>query len=160
MRTTLAIDENIAKEFSKIVKEKNKVIFSATNSAIQLATELLKDGIELEDAILFWRLFKVFGLVDTLPIPGSLNEILLNRLYHHEKEELYKIFYETGKEIALKFKIYFADLITLLSLSNSLIKFFPLKKFEFTKLDNKKDIKLFSRSRTVSCSYELFIILY
>jgi hypothetical protein len=143
MRTTLAVDENIAKEFSKIVKEKNKVIFSVTNSSIQLATELLKDDIEIEDAILFWRLFKMMGMVDTLPIPGSLNETLLNRLYKHEKDALYKIFYETGKEIALKFKIYFNDLVSLLTLTGSLIKFFPLKKFEFTKLDvNKKKYKI------------------
>jgi len=138
VRTTLAVDENIAKEFSKIVKEKNKVIYAVTNQAINLTIELLKEDVNPDDALMFWRLFKMIAMVDAILIPGSLNETILNKLYSYEKDKVYKIFYDTGREIALKFKVYFPDLSSLLNILNILIRFFPLKKFDLIKKEEKK----------------------
>jgi hypothetical protein len=137
IRTTLAVDEKIAKEFSKIVKEKSKVIFSVTNSAIQLTTELLKDDVDPEEVHMYWQIFKLMGLIDVIPLPGTLNEKILNTFYNYEKEKVYELFYETGKEVANKFKIYMSDLIQILNAVKNIAKFFPLRKIEFSKVTDK-----------------------
>jgi len=137
IRTTLAVDEKIAKEFSKVVKEKSKVIFSVTNTAIQLTTEFLKDGVDPEEVYTYWQIFKLMGLIDIIPIPSTLNETLLNKLYSYEKEKLYDFFLETGKEVANKFKVYMSDLVQILNVVKNLVKFFPLRKIEFTKTTDK-----------------------
>lgn len=137
MRTTLAVDEKIAKNFSEIVKKKNMVIYSVTNSAITLATELLKEDIDPEEALLFLRLMKVMDAVDVIPIPGYLNENLLNKLYGVEKEKLYDTFYNTGKEISMVFKAFIYDLMDVIKLARVLVKFFPLKKIEIEEKNSK-----------------------
>lgn len=137
IRTTLAVDEKIAKEFSKVVKEKSKVIFSVTNSAIQLTTELLRDGVDPEEVHTYWQIFKLMGVIDVIPIPGTLNENILNRLYNYEKDKVYELFYETGKEVANKFKVYMTDLTQILNVVKNLGKFFPLRKIEFSTVSDK-----------------------
>lgn len=137
MRTTLAVDENIAKNFSDIVKKKNMVIYSVTNSAIELATELIKEGINPDEALTFIKLMRVLDSIDTIPIPGYLNEEILNELYKIEKDKLYEVFQKTGKEVASVFKTLLPDLESVIELAKSLTKFFPLKKIEFEKKNNK-----------------------
>lgn len=137
MRTTLAVDENIAKIFSDTVKKKNMIIFSVTNEAIKLATELLKEGIEPAEALTFIKLMKVMDSIDVIPIPGYLNEEILNKLYKIEKDELYDTFYKTGKEVGGVFKAFMPSLMDVLNLARSLTKFFPLKKIEVKTKNNK-----------------------
>jgi len=137
MRTTLAVDEKIAKSFSEIVKKKNMVIYSVTNDAILLATELLKEGIDPTEALTFIKLMKIMDSIDVIPIPGKLNEEILNKLYSIEKDKLYEIFYKTGQEVAGVFKPFMPDLSNIIGMLNSLTKFFPLKKIEIEEKNMK-----------------------
>ncbi len=130
MRTTLAVDEDIAKSFADIVKKKNMVIFSVTNDAIKLTTELLKEDIEPEEMLFFIKLVRLMDAIDVVPIPGYLNEEILNKLYYIEKDKLYEIFVKTGKEVSSVFKALMPNITNVLSFAKSLVKFFPLKKIE------------------------------
>ncbi|HLI46049.1 MAG TPA: hypothetical protein VKU94_02535 [Geobacterales bacterium] len=137
MRTTLAVDEKVAKNFSEIVKKKNMVIYSVTNEAINLAIELLKEDIEPDEALTFIKLMKIMDSIDVIPLPGYLNEEILNKLYSVEKDALYDTFLKTGKEVAAVFKAFMPNLIDIIKLARSLIKFFPLKKIEVEELGSK-----------------------
>lgn len=110
-RTTIAVDRDVVRKLSKIVRKYNMVLSSFSSEALSTAGELLEMGITPTDLRNIMKLLKLGMLFDLMLLPSELFETLIKVISTGEKIDLEKEFYEWGVKVGNVVKTYYSDSI-------------------------------------------------
>ncbi len=110
-RTTIAVDRDVVRKLSKIVRKYNMVLSSFSSEALSTAGELLEMGITPTDLRNIMKLLKLGMLFDLMLLPSELFENLIKVISTGEKIDLEKEFYEWGVKVGNVVKTYYSDSI-------------------------------------------------
>ncbi len=135
-RTSLAVDEKIAKQLATIAKERKMTLYALVNEIMENAVKLLNEGADIRVISNLWLVHRLLSEVDAVILPSDFMDDLIAELYRHDSEKLLKRFYKLGQEVSALIKIYAKDLDQLIHLADTYAKYLPIKNLEIKYLGN------------------------
>lgn len=134
-RTNISVEDRIAKELADQAKLTNKTLYALANECLEAMIAICRQGGTPQEAFPAWRLSKMLKEVDAVPIPGSLLEKMIRRLFELDREGLQQAWFEQGQRIGTYLQMFYQDLEQLLSAAREFEGLMPIKRLDVKKTD-------------------------
>jgi hypothetical protein len=135
-RTTLAVDDKIAKKLLAITRTKNVSEFSLVNRMIETFISITDTGAELDSLITSLQLADFVKSMNSFPLPEDTVQAMVDRLYEVDRDWLKKIWAELGKKLGAYARTKLKDLSELEGKAADFIKLVPIRYVKVESSDN------------------------
>ncbi len=115
-RVNIAVDAGVAERLATEAKRQNKTLFALANECLDVALRVCENegNLSLVPELLTTRRFH--SEMNLSPIPLSLTEFMVRKLYSAYREDLVNAWRSTGRELATYFRMHAPDLATAASI--------------------------------------------
>lgn len=135
-RTTLAVDEGLAKLLTQVARERKATLYSLVNSLIENCIEILRDGGDVKSIRDLWTVYKLMSQVEAVVVPGDFFDYMVATLYKSNSHELRERFKKLGYDVGLLVKLYASNIDELIQLSITYLKYLPVKRIDYKYVGN------------------------
>ena len=158
VRSSLAVDAELAEMLSKLAEEKHMTLYSLTNQILKTSLELISEGLEIQDLKKLLTTYMLLRDLDAVVLPSDFMDSLIAELYSRDREFIVKRFKQLGRDVAKYLKVHSENFEDLLQLARTVGKFFPLKKLEARYITGKQYelvlVGVGGRIESTHCVYE------
>lgn len=130
-RKVIAVEEAIADSIAKEATRENKTVYGLTNELLEGALKVCKEGGSPKEIFPSWNFGRTVRETDALPVPGTLVEKMMMRVYASDSKWLLSEVYGHGVKIGSYLRLRYPNLEDLVPRLFELQTFLPIKRLEF-----------------------------
>ena len=134
-RTNISVDEVISKALSDEATRENKSQYGLANEILESALKICAEGGNPKEIYSSWRFLRLSKEIDTVPLPGSLVEKMVKKLYASDKDWVSQIWFDEGKRIGAYLRMFSEKIDELSGVVGEFQSFLPVKRIEFGRIE-------------------------
>jgi hypothetical protein len=154
MRTNISVDEAVAKTLSDEATRENKSQYALANEILESALKMCAEGGSPKEIYPSWRFLRLSKEIDTVPLPGSLMEKMIRKLYASERDWLLQSWFDEGKRVGAYLRMLSDRIDELSGVVGEFQNFLPVKRIEFGKIEEAGKSGIFVRAIGAGLSTE------
>src|SRR5437870_5786981 len=99
MRTNISVDEVVSKALSDEATREKKSQYGLANEILESSLKMCAEGGSPKEIYPSWKFLRLSKEIDTVPLPGSLVEKMVRKLYASDREWLLQGWFDEGKRV-------------------------------------------------------------
>ncbi len=154
MRTNISVDEAISRALSDEAARGNRSQYGLANEILESALKICEEGGSPKEIYPSWRFLRLSKEIDTVPLPGSLVEKMVRKLYASERDWLLQSWFDEGKRVGAYLRMLSDRIDELPGVVGEFQNFLPVKRIEFGRIEEAGKSGIFVRAIGAGLSTE------